>query len=43
MLGRKLAVTLAATLSALALLLVSGTIVFVVRKNVLKKRRGTYD
>ena len=41
MLGSKLAITLAATSSALALLLVIATVVFIVRKNVLK-RRGTY-
>uniref|UniRef100_A0A2N9IQW8 Protein kinase domain-containing protein n=1 Tax=Fagus sylvatica TaxID=28930 RepID=A0A2N9IQW8_FAGSY len=37
--GRKLAVTLAATSSALALFLVIAAVVFIVRKNVLKKRR----
>jgi uncharacterized membrane protein YozB (DUF420 family) len=42
MLGRKLAVTLAATSSALALFLVIAAVVFIVRKNVLKKRRGTF-
>ena len=42
MLGSKLAITLAATSSALALLLVIATVVFIVRKNVLKRRGGTY-
>ncbi|KAK7834317.1 cysteine-rich receptor-like protein kinase 3 [Quercus suber] len=36
--GSKLAITLAATSSALALLLVIATVVFIVRKNVLKRR-----
>ena len=38
----KLAIALAATSSALALLLVIATVVFIVRKNVLKRRGGTY-
>nr|POE53027.1 cysteine-rich receptor-like protein kinase 3 [Quercus suber] len=36
--GSKLAITLGATSSALALLLVIATVVFIVRKNVLKRR-----
>jgi len=42
MLGSKLAIALTATSTALALLLVIATVVFIVRKNVLKRRRGTY-
>ncbi|KAF5450267.1 hypothetical protein F2P56_030633 [Juglans regia] len=37
--GRHLAVTLAATSSAFAFVLVIATVIFIVRKNVLKKRR----
>nr|XP_023912619.1 cysteine-rich receptor-like protein kinase 3 [Quercus suber] len=37
--GSKLAIALTATSSALALLLVIATVVFIVRKNVLKRRR----
>ena len=42
MLGSKLAIALTATSSALALLLVIAMVVFIVRKNVPKKRRGTF-
>lgn len=37
-----MAVTLAATSSAFAFVLVIATVVFIVRKNVLKKRRGNH-
>ena len=42
MLGSKLAITLTATSSALALLLVIAMLVFIVRKNLLKRRGGNY-